>query len=128
MRSRWDMLEHAPDILITNFSMLNVMLMREREDTLFTSTRDWLERDSKNRFSLVVDELHSYRGTQGTEVALVVRNLLDRPRVPLDAIGPAHDEVESDLESGELPAVDDQLVSFRVEQIRGGAARPDGPE
>jgi DEAD/DEAH box helicase domain-containing protein len=78
MLTRWDMIAAAPDVLITNTSMLNVMLMRDVEAPIFKQTRQWLEADEDNVFSLVVDELHSYRGTQGTEVALVVRNLLDR--------------------------------------------------
>jgi DEAD/DEAH box helicase domain-containing protein len=78
MMTRWDMISDPPDILITNVSMLNVMLMRDTEDPIFEQTRNWLEESEHNHFSLIVDELHSYRGTQGTEVALVVRNLLDR--------------------------------------------------
>ncbi|MGZ2767407.1 hypothetical protein AAEQ94_05455, partial [Pseudomonas aeruginosa] len=39
MRSRWDMLDYPPDILITNYSMLNVMLLRERDGHFFDSTR-----------------------------------------------------------------------------------------
>lgn len=78
MMTRWDMVEAVPDIMITNISMLNVMLMRNCEDAIFEQTRNWLAQSPENKFSLIVDELHSYRGTQGTEVALVVRNLLDR--------------------------------------------------
>lgn len=78
MVSRWDMIAAPPDILITNTSMLNIMLMRDVEAPIFEQTRAWLEADNKNQFTLVVDELHSYRGTQGSEVALVVRNMLDR--------------------------------------------------
>lgn len=78
MLTRWDMIKSPPDILITNTSMLNVMLMRDVESPIFEQTRAWLESDPSNTFTLVVDELHSYRGTQGTEVALVVRNMLDR--------------------------------------------------
>lgn len=78
MMTRWDMIAAPPDILITNVSMLNVMLMRDVEDPIFEQTRKWLSESEENHFSLIVDELHSYRGTQGTEVALVVRNLLDR--------------------------------------------------
>jgi DEAD/DEAH box helicase domain-containing protein len=78
MLTRWDMIECPPDILITNVSMLNVMLMRDVENPIFDKTRDWLHKDERHCFSLVVDELHSYRGTQGSEVALVVRNLLQR--------------------------------------------------
>jgi DEAD/DEAH box helicase domain-containing protein len=75
---RWDMIVTPPDVLVTNYSMLNVMLLRDRESSLFGATRDWLAGDPKRVFTLVVDELHGYRGTQGSEVALVVRNLLRR--------------------------------------------------
>lgn len=78
MLTRWDMIDAPPDIMITNVSMLNVMLMREHEARLFQQTRDWLAASEDNHFSLVVDELHGYRGTAGTEVALVIRNLLMR--------------------------------------------------
>ena len=73
MWSRWDMQNHPPDLLITNYSMLNIMLMRGLETDIFTKTRDWLDADRTNVFHLVVDELHSYRGTPGTEVAYLLR-------------------------------------------------------
>ncbi len=72
------MQDHPPDILITNYSMLNIMLMRGVEAGIFDQTRSWLEADQRNVFHLVVDELHTYRGTPGTEVAYIVRVLLDR--------------------------------------------------
>lgn len=78
LMTRWDMIATPPDILITNTSMLNIMLMRDVEAPILEKTRDWLASDPANAFTIVVDELHGYRGTQGTEVALVVRNLLDR--------------------------------------------------
>lgn len=82
LRSRWDMLDYPPDILITNYSMLNVMLLREREGHFFDSTRQWLDNPA-NIFTLVVDELHTYRGTAGTEVAYLLRAL--KRRLGLDA-------------------------------------------
>ncbi|ANH39189.1 ATP-dependent RNA helicase RhlE [Nocardioides dokdonensis FR1436] len=75
---RWDMVETPPDILVTNYSMLNAMLMRAFENPLFSQTRAWLDASPDHVFTLVVDELHLYRGTQGSEVAMVVRNLLSR--------------------------------------------------
>jgi len=80
MWSRWDMQHTPPDILITNYSMLNIMLMRRIEDTIFEQTRDWLaEPDHPERvFHLIIDELHAYRGTPGTEVAYIIRLLLHR--------------------------------------------------
>ena len=78
MWSRWDMQEHPPDILITNYSMLNIMMMRSVEAPIFDKTRDWLQNNPQNKFFLIVDELHSYRGTAGTEVAYLLRLLFDR--------------------------------------------------
>ena len=78
MVARWDMAAHAPDILVTNYSMLNAMLMRDQENAIFEQTRAWLNESVDNCLTLVVDELHLYRGTQGSEVAMVVRNLLQR--------------------------------------------------
>ncbi|MCL3836863.1 DEAD/DEAH box helicase [Aeromicrobium duanguangcaii] len=76
--TRWDMIKTPPDILITNYSMLNVMLMRDLEQPIFTQTRDWLRSNPNRSISLIVDELHLYRGTQGAEVAMIVRNLCER--------------------------------------------------
>lgn len=78
MWSRWDMQEHAPDVLITNYSMLNIMMMRGVEASIFDQTKQWLRADHSHVFHLVVDELHTYRGTPGTEVAYLIRVLLDR--------------------------------------------------
>lgn len=78
MRSRWDMADAPPDVLVTNYSMLNVMLLRDRDSHFFDSTRAWLDASPDHRFTLVVDELHMYRGTAGTEVAYLLRNLKHR--------------------------------------------------
>ncbi len=78
MWDRFSMQDNAPDILITNYSMLNIMLMRENETGIFEDTRKWLEEDEGHVFHLVIDELHTYRGTAGTEVAYLLRVLLDR--------------------------------------------------
>lgn len=87
MFHRWEMQADPPDILITNVSMLSIMLMRNRapsikddraDSDIFEKTRDWLAEDERNVFQLVVDELHLYRGSAGTEVGYLVRLLLDR--------------------------------------------------
>ena len=79
MWSRWDMHDAPPDLLITNYSMLNVMLMRSVENNIFDCTRRWLEQDRENHlFHLVIDELHTYRGTPGTEVGYLLRAFLHR--------------------------------------------------
>ncbi|UWX03674.1 DEAD/DEAH box helicase [Pseudoxanthomonas sp. NC8] len=85
---RWEMQASPPDLLITNVSMLSIMLMRHRDPEMpsdradsqvFDATREWLASDRDNNvFQLVIDELHLYRGTAGTEVAYLIRLLLDR--------------------------------------------------
>jgi ATP-dependent helicase YprA (DUF1998 family) len=77
MRSRWDMQDSPPDILITNFSMLSIMLGRDEEAPIWDQTAQWLRQDG-SEFTLVLDELHMYRGTPGTEVAYLIRRLLRR--------------------------------------------------
>jgi Lhr-like helicase len=85
MWSRQDMQDSPPDILITNYSMLNIMLMRSIETTIFDQTRDWLHGSPERVFHLIVDELHTYRGTPGTEVAYLLRVLLDRLELPTNS-------------------------------------------
>ncbi len=129
MRSRWDMQASAPDILITNYSMLNIALMRDRENTIFDQTRAWVEADPRNVFSLVVDELHTYRGTSGTEVAYLLRKFL--ARIGLDsrpdqlAIVAASASLERDRDEAFLAEFFGQpRDSFQV--IAGEAVSPAG--
>jgi ATP-dependent helicase YprA (DUF1998 family) len=71
-----------PDVLVTNYSMLEYMLMRPLERPIFEKTREWLQDNPDERFILVVDEAHLYRGAAGTEVALLVRRLRKRLGIP----------------------------------------------
>jgi ATP-dependent helicase YprA (DUF1998 family) len=99
MRSRWDMQTHAPDILITNYSMLNIMMLREKERSIINQTREWLHSNKENVFTLVVDELHMYRGTAGTEVSLLIKRLLHQ--LDLDADSPKVRFVSTSASLGE---------------------------
>ena len=79
IKTRKEMQKAAPDIFITNYSMLNVLLMRSKDvDTIFRQTKEWLEEREDNFLTIVLDELHTYRGTAGTEVSYLLRTLLDR--------------------------------------------------
>jgi DEAD/DEAH box helicase domain-containing protein len=78
MRSRFDMQVAPPDIMITNYSMLSIMLMRDIDKGIFNETKQWLEESENNIFHLIIDELHLYRGTQGTEVAYLLKLVLNR--------------------------------------------------
>ncbi|MBZ5752454.1 DEAD/DEAH box helicase [Metabacillus rhizolycopersici] len=78
MRSRWDMQDFPPDILITNNSMLSIMMMREVDNGIFEETKKWLKESKENVFHLIIDELHLYRGTSGAEVSYLLKLLLKR--------------------------------------------------
>jgi hypothetical protein len=58
-----------PQVLITNFSMLEYLLERPVDAPIFENAR--------LKF-LVLDEAHAYRGIQATEIAFLVRRLKDR--------------------------------------------------
>lgn len=68
---------HAPDVLVTNYSMLEYMLMRPFERPIFAETRRWLAQDG-TQLLLVLDEAHMYRGAKGAEVAFLIRRLRAR--------------------------------------------------
>ena len=71
-----------PDLLVTNYSMLEYMLMRPIERPIFDKTRDWLEQNPSEKFLIVLDEAHLYRGAAGAEVGLLLRRLRDRLNIP----------------------------------------------
>ncbi|KZN62891.1 hypothetical protein N473_18420 [Pseudoalteromonas luteoviolacea CPMOR-1] len=88
MFHRWEMQATPPDILVTNTSMLSIMLMRGTaenitsdisDSNIFEATKKWLEEDKENNvFQLVIDELHLHRSSSGTEVGYLIRLLLER--------------------------------------------------
>ena len=72
-----------PDIMVTNYSMLEYMLMRPLEHVFWHETRKWLEgcnRDDddpmRRKVLLVIDEAHLYQGAMGTEFSLLLNRLL----------------------------------------------------
>jgi ATP-dependent helicase YprA (DUF1998 family) len=68
--TRQAILKNPPDIILTNYVMLEYVLTRPDERTSLISAARGL------RF-LVLDELHTYRGRQGADVAMLVRRLRD---------------------------------------------------
>ena len=80
--TRHEMQISCPDILITNYSMLEYMLMRPIELSIFDQTRSWLASNPSNNLILVIDEAHLYRGTAGAEVAYLIRRLQARLDIP----------------------------------------------
>jgi len=86
LMTRHETQARCPEILITNYSMLEYMLMRPIERPIFQQTRDWLRADSASELILVLDEAHMYRGAGGAEVALLLRRLLSRLDVSRDRV------------------------------------------
>lgn len=84
--TRHEMQLESPDLLITNYSMLEYMLLRPIERSIFKETREWLRADAKNQLLLVLDEAHMYRGVGGAEVGLLIRRLLSRLGIGRDRL------------------------------------------
>ena len=64
--------DNPPDILLTNFMMLEYILTRQEENDLK------VVKNCAGLEFLVLDELHTYRGRQGADVAMLVRRLRQR--------------------------------------------------
>lgn len=82
--TRHEVHEAPADILVTNYSMLEYMMMRPLERPIFDATREWLDQNPGETFLLVVDESHMYRGAGGAEVALLLRRLRTRLGIPAE--------------------------------------------
>jgi ATP-dependent helicase YprA (DUF1998 family) len=76
--TRYEVQIAPPDLLVTNYSMLEYMLMRPIERPIFDKTKAWLESNPSESFLIVLDEAHLYRGAAGAEVGLLLRRLRDR--------------------------------------------------
>ena len=76
--TRFEMQAFCPDILITNYSMLELMLLRPREQNIWEDTRAWLASDTHNKLMVIVDEAHMYKGASGGEVAFLLRRLFHK--------------------------------------------------
>jgi ATP-dependent helicase YprA (DUF1998 family) len=68
-------LRRPPDILLTNYMMLELMLTRPDEHRKLVDAAQGLQ-------FFVLDELHTYRGRQGADVAMLVRRVRDACQSP----------------------------------------------
>ncbi|MEM4412676.1 MAG: DEAD/DEAH box helicase [Candidatus Caldarchaeum sp.] len=76
---REEIRRHPPHLILTNYVMAELMLVRPEDRELIRPRPDL-----SVPFFLVFDELHTYRGRQGADVAMLVRRLkarLECPRV-----------------------------------------------
>lgn len=84
--TRFEMQNCPPDILITNYSMLEYMLMRQREASIWDNTKEWLQDSPDNKLLIVLDEAHMYRGSTGGEIALLLERLFSRLSIGLGKV------------------------------------------
>ncbi|MES2860083.1 MAG: DEAD/DEAH box helicase [Pseudomonadota bacterium] len=82
--TRYEVQVSPPDLLITNYSMLEYMMLRPIERPIFDQTRAWLKACPDEKFLIVLDEAHLYRGAQGAEVGLLLRRLRERLDIPAE--------------------------------------------
>ncbi len=68
--------KNPPDILLTNYKMLDYLLLRPKDRKL------WERNKPTTLRYLVVDELHTFDGAQGTDLALLLRRLRARLKTP----------------------------------------------
>lgn len=101
--TRFEMQQFCPDILITNYSMLEYMLLRPREQKIWDNTREWLASNTDNKLLFVIDEAHMYRGSSGGEVALLIRRLFHK-------LGISRDRVQFILTTASMPNKNQQDV------------------
>lgn len=94
--TRFEMQQFCPDILITNYSMLEYMLLRPREAKIWSDTKKWLESSPNNKLLFIIDEAHMYRGSSGGEVALLIRRLFHK-------LGITRDRVQFILTTASMP-------------------------
>ena len=95
--SREEMQAAPPHILITNYSMLEYMMLRPKDDAVF--------RGARLRY-IVLDEAHIYKGATGMETSLLMRRLRARISEP--------DSVQYILTSATLggPEADGDILAF----------------
>ena len=102
------MRKNPPDILLTNYKMLDYLLLRRRDKPL------WEKNEPESLRFLVVDEMHTFDGALGADLALLLRRLkhrLNTPKGHLICVGSS-----ATLGSGE--DAKDELIEY-AEKIFG---------
>src|SRR5262249_12552142 len=100
--------QNPPDVLLTNYVMLELLLTRPEE-------RRTIIQAAKGARFLVLDELHTYRGRQGADVAMLVRRVRDVLEAPrLQCVG-----TSATLAGAEAPAEQRKQVAAVAGQMFG---------
>lgn len=70
--SREKMRETPPHIMLTNYAMLEYLLLRPNDNVFFN------DRNAENWKFIVLDEAHTYNGAKGTEISMLLQKLKER--------------------------------------------------
>lgn len=104
---------NPPDILLTNYVMLEYIMTRPDDSPLV--------KHMQGMQFLVLDELHTYRGRQGSDVAMLVRRVRDVTKNPrMQVVG-----TSATLAGGETFAEQQQQVSETASKIFGVTVKPE---
>ena len=106
--------KNPPDILLTNYVMLELVMTR------FHETDKAVREHAKGLRFLVLDELHTYRGRQGADVAMLVRRVRERFNERLLCIG-----TSATMVSEGSPDDRDATVAAIASRLFGTAVDPD---
>ncbi len=74
--------KYPPDILLTNYKMLDLLLQRKADASL------WAANDPETLQYLVLDEFHAYDGVQLADIACLIRRLLSRLKMEPSSLCP----------------------------------------
>ena len=110
--TRFEMQECPPDILITNYSMLEYMLLRQREANIWDKTKLWLDYSNDKRLLIILDEAHMYRGSAGGEIALLLERLLYR-------LGVTNNRVQFILTTASMPQNEQEAINAFYSGLTG---------
>lgn len=118
--TRDDIRTQKPNILLTNPSMLEYMLLRHQDKELFSNELKWI----------VIDETHTFKGSAGAELAMLIRRILK-------ACGRTPDQVRFATSSATIGDSEDAAVALKqfisditgqetdkIEIIRGFRSEP----
>ena len=99
--------KQPPDILLTNYKMLDFLLLRPEDKTL------WAENTPETLRFLALDELHTYDGAQGSDVACLIRRLKARLQIPEGYLCPIGTSATVSSEQGDTR----YLLTSYAEQV-----------
>ena len=104
--TREELRKHPPDILLTNYKMLDYLLIRPEDREL------WKDNKPSTLKYLVLDELHTYDGAQGSDVACLIRRLKSRMEMSRNSLCPVGTSATVASEDGDAAG---ELISFATQ-------------